>query len=141
MSISQAELESLTRDIWTTMIGLDLVDALMAGGPGPGISSQIEIQGDTEVALRIDCSMELARTIASRLFDMPPEEIEPELVLDAMSEMANVLGGHIKGMWPGAINLSLPQAWESSRDEPAAHEWSVANSYDSNDGQLMVRLG
>lgn len=141
MSISQAELESLTRDIWTTMIGLDLVDAVMVGGPEPGISSQIEIQGDTGVALRIDCSMELARTIASRLFDMPPEEIETDLVLDAMSEMANVLGGNIKGMWPGAIKLSLPMAWESGRDDPAAHEWSVAQGYDSVDGQMMVRLG
>jgi hypothetical protein len=141
MSISQAELESLTRDIWTTMIGLDLVDAVMAGSPEPGISSQIEIEGDTEVALRIDCSMELARTIASRLFDMPPEEIEADLVLDAMSEMANVLGGNIKGMWPGAIKLSLPLAWESGPDDPAAHEWSVAQGYDSSDGQMMVRLG
>jgi hypothetical protein len=141
MSISHAELESLTRDIWATMIGLDLVDAVMAAGPEPGISSQVEIQGDTEVALRIDCSMELARTIAARLFDMPPDEVETDLVLDAMSEMANILGGNIKGMWPGAIKLSLPLAWESGRGDPAAQEWLVAQGYDSAEGQMMVRLG
>jgi len=141
MTISQTELECLTRDIWSTMVGLDLVDAVMAGNPQSGISSQIEIQGDTEVALRIDCSMELARKVAARLFDMPEEDIETDLVLDAMSEMANILGGNIKGMWPGAIKLSLPTAWESGRDEAAAHEWTVAQGYDSPDGQMVVRLG
>ncbi len=140
MSINQAELESLTRDIWATMVGLDLVDAVMAGSPDPGISSQIEIEGETELALRIDCSMDLARKVAGRLFDMPEDELDSELVLDAMSEMANVLGGNIKGMWPGAIKLSLPLAWESGRDDPSTHTWTVAQGYDSANGQMMVRL-
>lgn len=141
MTISQADLESLTRDIWATMVGLDLVDALMANGPEPGISSQVEIQGESEVALRIDCSVELARKVAARLFDMPEEELEPELVLDAMSEMANILGGNVKGMWPGAIKLSLPLAWESGRDDPGGQTWEVSQGYDSADGQMLVRLG
>lgn len=140
MSINQAELESLTREIWATMIGLDLVDAIMAGSPEPGISSQIEIQGDTEIALRIDCSMELARTVASRLFDLPEEEVETELVLDAMSEMANILGGNIKGLWPGAIKLSLPLSWESAESDPGEHTWNVAHGFDSADGQMLVRV-
>ncbi len=140
MNINEADLESLTRDIWSTMIGLELVDAVMAGTPDPGISSQIEIEGDTEVALRIDCSMELARKVAARLFDMPEEEIETELVLDAMSEMANILGGNIKGLWPGAIKLSLPLSWESARSDPGEHSWNVAQSFDSADGQMLVRV-
>jgi chemotaxis protein CheX len=140
MNINEADLESLTRDIWSTMIGLDLVDAVMAGTPDPGISSQIEIEGDTEVALRIDCSMELARKVAARLFDMPEEEIETELVLDAMSEMANILGGNIKGLWPGAIKLSLPLSWESAQSDPSEHSWNVAQSFDSADGPMLVRV-
>lgn len=140
MNINEADLESLTRDIWSTMIGLELVDAVMAGTPDPGISSQIEIEGDTEVALRIDCSMELARKVAARLFDMPEEEIETELVLDAMSEMANILGGNIKGLWPGAIKLSLPLSWESARSDPGEHSWNVAQGFDSADGQMVVRV-
>jgi chemotaxis protein CheX len=140
MSITQAELETLTRDIWATMVGLDLVDAVMAGSPDPGISSQVEIQGDSEVALRIDCSVDLARRVAARLFDLPEDELEIELVLDAMGEMANILGGNIKGMWPGAIRLSLPLAWESGRDDPAVHSWTVAQGYDTADGPMMVRL-
>lgn len=141
MNINESDLESLTRDIWTTMVGLDLVDAVMAGSPEPGISSQVEIQGDTEVALRIDCSMELARKVAARLFEMPEEDLETELVLDAMSEMANILGGNIKGLWPGAIKLSLPLSWESDRGDPNPHSWSVAHGFDSADGSMLVRVG
>jgi chemotaxis protein CheX len=140
MNINESDLESLTRDIWTTMVGLDLVDAVMAGSPDPGISSQIEIQGDTEVALRIDCSMELARKVAARLFEMPEQELETELVLDAMSEMANILGGNIKGLWPGAIKLSLPLSWESDKGDPNEHSWNVAQGFDSADGSMLVRV-
>jgi len=141
MNINEADLESLTRDIWATMVGLDLVDAIMADSPEPGISSQVEIQGDTEVALRIDCSMELARKVAARLFEMPEEELETELVLDAMSEMANILGGNIKGQWPGAIKLSLPLSWESGKGDPNEHSWNVAQGFDSADGSMLVRVG
>lgn len=140
MNINESDLESLTRDIWATMVGLDLVDAVMAGSPEPGISSQVEIQGDTEVALRIDCSMELARKVAARLFEMPEEELETELVLDAMSEMANILGGNIKGLWPGAIKLSLPLSWESGQGDPHEHSWNVAQGFDSADGSMLVRV-
>ncbi|MGE0810643.1 MAG: chemotaxis protein CheX [Immundisolibacter sp.] len=140
MNISEADLEALTRDVWSTMIGMDLVDAVMAGTPGAGISSQIEIQGDTDVALRIDCSMELARKVAARLFDMPEDEIETELVLDAMSEMANIIGGNLKGLWPGAIKLSLPVSWESAQSDPNEHFWNVARGFDSADGSMLVRV-
>jgi chemotaxis protein CheX len=141
MTISKTDLESLTRDIWATMVGLDLVDAVMAGSPEPGISSQVEIQGDTEVALRIDCSPELARKVAARLFDMPEDEVDTELVLDAMGEMANILGGNVKGLWPGAIKLSLPLSWESGKDDPGGLSWTVAQGYDCGDGQMLVRVG
>ncbi|GAB4357543.1 MAG: hypothetical protein Kow0073_15570 [Immundisolibacter sp.] len=141
MNINESDLESLTRDIWATMVGLDLVDAVMADSPEPGISSQVEIHGDTEVALRIDCSMELARKVAARLFEMPEEELETELVLDAMSEMANILGGNIKGLWPGAIKLSLPLSWESGQGDPNEHSWNVAQGFDSDDGSMLVRVG
>lgn len=141
MNINESDLESLTRDIWTTMVGLDLVDAVMAGSPDPGISSQIEIQGDTKVALRIDCSTELARKVAACLFDIPEEELETELVLDAMSEMANILGGNIKGLWPGAIKLSLPLSWESDKGDPSEHSWNVTRGFDSADGSMLVRVG
>lgn len=141
MTISESDLESLTRDIWTTMVGLDLVDAVMAGTPDPGISSQVEIEGDTGVALRIDCSMELARKVAARLFEMPEDELEPALVLDAMGEMANILGGNIKGLWPGAIRLSLPLSWESGQGDPNERSWDVAQGFDSAGGSMMVRIG
>ncbi len=140
MSMDMAEIETLTRDVWATMVGLDLVDAIVAGSPEPGISSQIEIQGDSEVVLRIDCSLSLARQVASRLFDMPENEIELDLVMDAMGEMANVLGGNIKGLWPGAVKLSLPLTWETDQAEPTQRSWDVAQAFDASDGQMLVRM-
>ncbi len=143
MSMDITEVEALTRNVWATMVGLDLVDAIVAGSPEPGITSQIEIQGDSEdreMVLRIDCSLSLARQVAARLFDLPEEEVELDLVMDAMGEMANILGGNIKGLWPGAVKLSLPLTWETDQAEPAPHTWTVAQAFDASDGQMLIRM-
>jgi chemotaxis protein CheX len=139
MKISSEELEQLTRDVWATMIGLDLADAVMAENPDPGVTSQIEIHGDEQATLRIDCSMDLARQAAARLFDMPPEELELELVLDAMGEMANVIGGQVKGRWSGAVKLSLPVTKEIGEVD-SAMSWNVTQGFSAEDGQMLVRM-
>jgi chemotaxis protein CheX len=139
MKISSEELEQLTRDVWATMIGLDLADAVMAENPDPGVTSQIEIHGDEQATLRIDCSMDLARQAAARLFDMPPEELELELVLDAMGEMANVIGGQVKGRWSGAGKLSLPVTKEIGEVD-SAMSWNVTQGFSAEDGQMLVRM-
>jgi chemotaxis protein CheX len=139
MKISSEELEQLTREVWATMIGLDLADAVMAENPDPGVTSQIEIHGDEQATLRIDCSMDLARQVAARLFDMSPEEIEMELILDAMGEMANVIGGQVKGQWSGAVKLSLPVTKEVG-DADSAMTWSVSQGFSAEDGQMLVRM-
>jgi chemotaxis protein CheX len=139
MKISSEELEQLTRDVWATMIGLDLADAVMAENPDPGVTSQIEIHGDEQATLRIDCSMDLARQVAARLFDMPPEELELELILDAMGEMANVIGGQVKGRWSGAVKLSLPVTKEIGEVD-SAMSWNVTQGFSAEDGQMLVRM-
>lgn len=139
MKISSEELEQLTREVWATMIGLDLADAVMAENPEPGVTSQIEIHGDEQATLRIDCSMALARQVAARLFDMPPEEIEMDLILDAMGEMANVIGGQVKGRWSGAVKLSLPVTQESGGVD-ATPSWNVSQGYSAEDGEMLVRM-
>lgn len=121
------------------MIGLDLADAVMAENPDPGVTSQIEIHGDEQATLRIDCSMDLARQAAARLFDMPPEELELELVLDAMGEMANVIGGQVKGRWSGAVKLSLPVTKEIGEVD-SAMSWNVTQGFSAEDGQMLVRM-
>lgn len=138
MHISQEQLDALTRQVWAAMVGSDLVDAIMAASPG-GVSSQIEICGAEGATLRIDCSLPLARAVAARLFDLPPEEIEHELVLDAMGEIANVIGGHIKGAWPGAVRLSLPVTRETDAGEPAP-SWPVSQGFAAGDGELSVHM-
>ena len=118
---------------------LDLADAVMAENPDPGVTSQIEIHGDEQATLRIDCSMDLARQVAARLFDMPPEELELELILDAMGEMANVIGGQVKGRWSGAVKLSLPVTKEIGEVD-SAMSWNVTQGFSAEDGQMLVRM-
>ncbi len=121
------------------MVGLDLADAVMSENPNPGVTSQIEISGDQQATLRIDCSMDLARQVAARLFDMPPQEVELDLILDAMGEMANIIGGQIKGRWSGAVKLSLPVTKEIGEAD-STMTWNVTQGFSAEDGHMLVRM-
>ncbi len=42
------------------------------------------------------------------MFQMSAEELDDELVRDAIGELANIAGGNVKGMIPLACDLGLP---------------------------------
>ncbi|WP_372716114.1 chemotaxis protein CheX [Immundisolibacter sp.] len=140
MSIDTVDIEALTRETWSSMVGLDLLVTSLIEVPEPGISSQIEIQGDGELVLRIDCSLSLAQQATANLVDLPVDEVDLGLVMDTVGEMANILGGNIKGLWPGALKQSLPLTWETETTEPIMHAWAFEQAFDSAAGKLLVRM-
>jgi chemotaxis protein CheX len=140
MIMGKAEIELLTREVWTAMVGPDLTSTLMVEVPEPGLSSQIEIQGIGEVVLRIDCSLTLARQLAANIADLPLDEIDLGLVMDALGEVTNILGGNIKGKWPDAVKQSLPLVWEMDNTEVVSNVWAVVQAFESSAGRLLVRM-
>lgn len=93
---------------WTGTLGLDVAAADLPPELQPEVSAFVQITGEWQGFLVLCVTQTLARHAAAAMFGMPPEELEAEMVRDAMGEMANVLGGAVKAGIPGAKGLSLP---------------------------------
>lgn len=108
MPTISADIEGITRTIWSTLFDLPL-EAGSADVPGPesSVTSCVQIDGAWHGALVMACPMPLAKTLAAQMFQA---ESEPDLdeVRDALGELANMLGGNVKALLPGPSQISLP---------------------------------
>ncbi len=111
MPFDETYIREITQSVWSTMLGMPLEErwgALDAKQPSPGVTSWVCITGSWCGAITIECSSAAARRAAGAMFGMAPEEASPEEVHDAMGEVANIIGGNLKGLLQGPVSLSLP---------------------------------
>lgn len=112
--LSDDDLFTLAETVWSSMLGLELARA----GENDGkvgertITSCVQITGDWEGACTIECSPKLATQFAATMFAMEPDELDEEMIRDAMGELANMTGGNVKGVAPGENTLALPTVTE-----------------------------
>jgi chemotaxis protein CheX len=71
-----------------------------------------------------------ARDIAACMFQMESADISPDEIADAFGEIANMVGGGVKGMVGVQTALSLPQVVLDAKAlvSPEAHQRTVINA-------------
>ncbi|MDA8291761.1 MAG: chemotaxis protein CheX [Actinomycetota bacterium] len=107
--VSNETIAEITQTFW----GAYLPDAgeltLTANLPEiDDVRARVDIDGAWIGSVEVSCSMRVARTVASVMFAMPPEEIAASDVSDAVGELVNVVGGNIKSILPVPTSLSIP---------------------------------
>ena len=118
MNAATVELDRITSDIWTAMLGLTLepyYDAPVFPPDQRVATGIVQITGDFEGAVTIQLAESKARQVAAIMFAMEPEEIGDEELSDAVGELANMTGGNVKSTMAGSCQLSLPSV-TSGRD-------------------------
>jgi chemotaxis protein CheX len=129
---SQEELAELAAEVW----GSFLDDEIVVGLDAPDDSDQtmmvawVSITGEWTGHLQVLTTPAGAQCIASAMFQMDAAEISPEEVADAFGEIANMVGGGVKGMVGVHTALSLPQVVLDSRAliSPEAHQHSTVHA-------------
>lgn len=123
MEIDDTLLEQLAVDVFTGMLGMPII-------PAPGLSSasdrlmaSIRISGDWQAGLEVATPRAGARRIAQEMFGLPDEELGDAELSDALGEIANMIGGNLKGLNPGETCLSLPCV-----GPVVEQDWSVITS-------------
>ncbi len=119
METSELKIEtvqSLTQDLWGSMLGLKLNPRAEEGVHGPCYTSWVRIIGGINLTVILKCREDLARKSASAMLDIPEAEITPDQVKDGLKELANILGGNIKGMMAKYHFLSLPAVSELNQE-------------------------
>jgi chemotaxis protein CheX len=68
----------------------------------------VQITGDHEAAVTVQCSERLARSATAGMFGLEVDDVDDEDVSDCVGEVANMTGGNVKSALEGSCQLSLP---------------------------------
>jgi len=125
----------LTRLIWSTMLGLDAVEGSESAEAAAFVTS-VDISGSWEGTVSISFTRSLAQHVTAAMLASEPATATAAEENDVMAELANMIGGNVKGLFSGPCQLSLP------RVEPAATDLlrappSGSRSWFECDGQAF----
>ena len=101
-------LAQVASDVFETMLGLSLSPAIHSAGENQRLAATVQIRGDAVSNLEIETVYEVACRIACRMFSTEPAELDESDLSDALGEVANMIGGNVKGILCGEFDLSLP---------------------------------
>lgn len=107
--VQQEEILHIAEQVLNDFLGLHLEptrDTELI--PEPPEGSRIFINGAWDGSVSLRCTETVSRRVASGMFGVPPEAVSDDDIQDALGELANILGGNIKPLFPAPNHLSLP---------------------------------
>ena len=106
-------LQQIVVDVCQTMLGFKLCDNDPVDSI-PELSAAVEFHGAHGMVLEVFANLNLATRFASTMFSTEPHNLNREDICDALGEVANMIGGNLRGFLGEEVDLSLPTVGESS---------------------------
>ena len=131
MEPTREDVLALVDQTWQTLFG-DAIEPIESAPDDPGgIRAIVSIRGAWQGRVIVDLSSGAAEAIACGMLEAKPGEVEPEEILDASGEMANILAGNFKSMVAQPSTLGLPVVFRGdplreTPDSPDANHHCVS---------------
>lgn len=140
MIVNDDDLYSMAESVWQSMLGLDIErsDGATAKIGDRAVTACVQITGDWEGAVTVQCDMSLAQQIAAAMFAMEIDELSDDEIRDALGEVANMTGGNVKGLAPGENQLAIPSVVVGDEDALRIPNTTVQNRVGATSGALPV---
>ena len=109
------EIVEITQNIWTNVLGLQVAPSAARAAETMAFQNMagcVQIAGAWQGTIVLSCTAVLARIVAGKMFEVPPEDASKDQTQDALGELANITGGNLKALLPGPSHLSLPTVVE-----------------------------
>ena len=143
VQMTQPDLAEIVEGTVAVMLGLDPGDLVPDAEPTTcEIGAAVQFAGEWAGAIVVGCDAEFGREAAAAMFGSERDEVQPDEVADALGELANMIGGNVKPLLPGAATISLPtvvQGADVRLGVPGARVW-VGIVYRRGDSELSVRI-
>jgi chemotaxis protein CheX len=108
--VSADEVWSVVEEVWESLLGRTAVRADHAFGVDDAVTASIGVHGSWEGLVTFTCPSAAAQDVARRMLDLPDDaSVDRSDVDDAVGEVANVLGGHVKALVARGGRLGLPR--------------------------------
>ena len=142
MEINKETIDQITTDVCDSMLGLTLVPSRVEQQPSENvIVGTVRIAGDREAEVEVFASEDLGQKIGVAMFQMSEDELADDDVLDAIGEVANMIGGNVKGCYDSDCQLSIPEVERrpaaAVNDETSGH---LDASFTFEGHPLVVRV-
>lgn len=108
MEVDSSLLQQIATDVLSDMLGLELFRTESGTEATSQLVASIRISGDWQAGLEVLTSVNGSRRLAEQMFELPADELTEEDIADALGEIANMIGGNLKGLSFGETKLSLP---------------------------------
>jgi chemotaxis protein CheX len=144
----EEEIIAATKDVFSTMVMMELEDNKPLVGKGgeivSNISSMLGLGGDIRGVLAVHSPADVARGITAAFLGMEVEELNDD-VKDAMGEITNMIAGNLKihfGTFGFDVRLAIPTSiiGESYRTSGLFGASRIAVTFMSADGPFWVEL-
>lgn len=124
-------LQQIAVDVCQSMLGLPL--QLIEPQPRaatPLLMACIEIHGEQVLMVEILAHEDLTQAIAEAMFAADRGSLSREEIRDAFGEVANMIGGNVKGMLGEDANLSLPFVSDAAEDDLSDHLQRISATFE-----------
>ena len=112
MQFDEPTLAQVVSDVCSTMLELPITSGgqnLVLEDP---LVAAVQITGEWQATVEVATTRPVVRIIAARMFALPQESLETADLHDALGEVANMIGGNLKGIANHELDLSLPSVSE-----------------------------
>jgi len=108
-------LAEIVKSVFITMMDLEVSTSETPWHPGGGrLTSFVQLTGDWNGAVMLECSREQACHFAGRILAMDPPDSVDDDVRDVIGELANMIGGNMKGGMAAGVRLSMPTVMDGN---------------------------
>ncbi len=142
MVVEREQLDEIAASVFDSMLEMTVTSADVGELSGRQLTGSVHITGGWSGSVTVRAGHELASRVAAAMFMMEPGEASDEDVRDAFGELANMVGGNVKGMMPNSEALSLPvvtDGLDAVSCIPGAQLVTEAH-YESDAGHFVVSV-
>jgi chemotaxis protein CheX len=115
VGILPSELAQIVASVFETMMSLEVDESATPWFPtGDPLTAMVQLAGDWNGAVLLECDRGQACRFAGRFLSMDPPETVDDVVRDVLGELANMIGGNLKCVLTRGIRLSMPSVVDGS---------------------------
>lgn len=110
MTIEDNQIAEITANICQAMLGINIekTPSEAADPTSLDCSASVQIFGQQNAIIQVFVCEKAAQTLACSMFETKPGNASGGEIEDAVSEVTNMIGGNIKGIFNCDCQLSLP---------------------------------
>jgi chemotaxis protein CheX len=112
----------IVADVFVAFLGIEVLPVPPAPLTGEAVVGSVSISGSWQGTVLVGCSVRLARQATATMLALEEDVVTDEDVVDAVGELANMVGGNVKSMLAMDSRLSVPTVWNQAGDDPRDDE-------------------